>query len=84
MKYIVFGSEARLQGITSAQLFIGTKSKLTKVFGMRTESEGPDMLLEFLRDNGASYPLTSDYSKMQTGVSFKNILRRYKSKNIKK
>ena len=61
--------------ITCAPLFVGTKSKLTKVFGMRTESEGPDALVDFIRDNGAPYALRSDNPQIQTGVSFKSILR---------
>jgi len=32
----IFSSETGLGGITCAQLFVGTKSKLTKVFGMHT------------------------------------------------
>ena len=36
----LFSSEVGLGGITCAQLFVGTQSKLTKVFGMRSENEG--------------------------------------------
>ena len=73
----MFSSTPGLGGITCAQLFCGRMSKFTKVYGMRTESEGPDALLDFIRDNGAPHALRSDNSKMQTGNAFRNILRRY-------
>lgn len=44
---------------------------------MRTESEGPDALEDFFRDNGVPYALHSDNSKMQTGMSFQKIMRKY-------
>ena len=57
----LFSSKVGLGGITCAQLFVG---KLTKVFGMRTENEGPDALVDFIRDSGAPYALKSHNSKM--------------------
>eukprot|EP00957_Ditylum_brightwellii_P078212 5946790-Ditylum_brightwellii.AAC.1 len=33
----LFSSEPGLGGVTCVQLFVGTSSKLTKVFGMKTE-----------------------------------------------
>ena len=77
----LFSSTPGLGGITCAQLFVGMKSKLTKVFGMRTENEGPDALEDFIRDNGAPYALSSDNSKMQMGTSFKKVLRRFNIKS---
>eukprot|EP00957_Ditylum_brightwellii_P180597 13756418-Ditylum_brightwellii.AAC.1 len=78
-----FSSESGLGGVTYAQLFVRTSSKLTKVFGMKTESEGPDAFEDFIRDNRAPYTLRSNKAKMQTGVSFRKILRKYniRSKN---
>eukprot|EP00957_Ditylum_brightwellii_P147392 11223810-Ditylum_brightwellii.AAC.1 len=73
----LFSSEVGLGGITCVQLYVGTQSKLTKVFGMRTESEGPQAFDDFIRDNGAPYTLRSNNAKMQIGISFKNILRKY-------
>eukprot|EP00957_Ditylum_brightwellii_P035168 2666262-Ditylum_brightwellii.AAC.1 len=35
----LFSSEPGLGGVTCAQLFVETSSKLTKVFGMKTENE---------------------------------------------
>ena len=44
---------------------------------MRTENEGPQAFEDFIRDNGAPYALRSDNARMQTGISFKQILRKY-------
>eukprot|EP00957_Ditylum_brightwellii_P130804 9978255-Ditylum_brightwellii.AAC.2 len=49
-----FSSEPGLGGVTCAQLFVGTSSKLTKVFGMNTENEGLDAYEDLIRDNGAT------------------------------
>ena len=73
-KDTMFSSIPGLGGITCAQLFCGRKSKFTKMYGIRTESEGPDALLDFMRDNGAPQALCSDNSKVQTGQAFQNIL----------
>eukprot|EP00957_Ditylum_brightwellii_P209441 15361783-Ditylum_brightwellii.AAC.1 len=56
-------------------------SKLTKVFGMKTENEGPDTFEDFIRGNGAPYVLRSDNAKIQTGLSFRKILRKYNTKS---
>eukprot|EP00957_Ditylum_brightwellii_P005992 453688-Ditylum_brightwellii.AAC.1 len=73
----LFSSEVGLDVITCAQLFVGMQSKLTKVYGLRTESQGPQAFQDFIWDNGAPYALCSNNSKMQTGISFTNILKRY-------
>eukprot|EP00957_Ditylum_brightwellii_P108406 8270080-Ditylum_brightwellii.AAC.1 len=65
----LFSLEPGLGGVICAQLCVGTSSKLTKVFGMKTENEGPDGFEYFIQDNGAPNVLRSDNSKMQTGVS---------------
>eukprot|EP00957_Ditylum_brightwellii_P162747 12393339-Ditylum_brightwellii.AAC.1 len=44
----LFSLEPGLGGITCAQLFIEMSSKLTKVFGMKTENEGPDTFEDFI------------------------------------
>eukprot|EP00957_Ditylum_brightwellii_P139241 10612362-Ditylum_brightwellii.AAC.1 len=76
-----FASEAGLGGITCAQLYVDTESKLTKVFGVRTESVGPDTFQDFIRENGAPYALKSDNAKMQTGPKFTQILCKYNIKS---
>ena len=47
---------------------------------MRSESEGPDALQDFIRENGNPYAIKSDNFKIQVGELFKKILRRF---NIK-
>eukprot|EP00957_Ditylum_brightwellii_P197487 15046876-Ditylum_brightwellii.AAC.1 len=73
--------EVGLGGVPCAQLFVGTESKLTQIFGMRAENEGPQAFHDFIRENGAPYALRSNNSKMQTGISFTNILRKYSIKS---
>eukprot|EP00957_Ditylum_brightwellii_P113036 8619420-Ditylum_brightwellii.AAC.1 len=51
----LFSSELGLGEVSCAQLFVGTSSKLTKVFGMINENEGPDAFEDFIQDNGAPY-----------------------------
>eukprot|EP00957_Ditylum_brightwellii_P172086 13101088-Ditylum_brightwellii.AAC.1 len=73
----LFSSELGLGGVTCAQLFVETSSKLTKVFGTKTENEGLAVFEDFIQDNGAPYALRSDNAKMQTGVSFRKILHKH-------
>eukprot|EP00957_Ditylum_brightwellii_P147618 11241961-Ditylum_brightwellii.AAC.1 len=63
----LFSSETGLGGITCAQLFVGTTSKITRIFRIRTESEGPDSFEDFIQENGAPHALQSNNAKMQTG-----------------
>ena len=63
----LFASVDGIGGITCAQIFTGTKSKFTQVYGLQRESDGPDALEDFIRSFGAPYALCSDNSKMQTG-----------------
>eukprot|EP00957_Ditylum_brightwellii_P038131 2883497-Ditylum_brightwellii.AAC.2 len=44
---------------------------------MQTGSKGLDTFKDFIRDNSALYALRSDNSKVQIGVSFKHILKKY-------
>eukprot|EP00957_Ditylum_brightwellii_P027190 2055073-Ditylum_brightwellii.AAC.1 len=80
----LFSLEPGLGGATCAQLFVGTSLKLTKVFVIKTENEGPDAFEDLIWDNGAPYTLRNDNAKMQTGASFRKTLRKYniRSENI--
>ena len=63
---------------TCMQIFVGSRSSMyTKVYGMRTESEGPATLEQFITDVGAPYHLLSDNAKMETSRAWKDILRKY-------
>ena len=76
----LFASVDGIGGITCAQIFTGTRSKFTQIFGLKTESEGPEALEDFIRNFGAPYALRSDNAKMQTSHLFNKIMRKY---NIK-
>eukprot|EP00957_Ditylum_brightwellii_P137329 10469788-Ditylum_brightwellii.AAC.1 len=43
---------------------------------MQTESEGPGVFKDSIRDNGALYALQSNNTKMQPGLSFRKVLRK--------
>eukprot|EP00957_Ditylum_brightwellii_P156614 11920083-Ditylum_brightwellii.AAC.1 len=64
----MFSSEPGLGGISCSQLFVGLISKLTKIFDMMTESEGPAASEDFICENRAPYALRSDNAKMQIGI----------------
>ena len=76
----LFSSEDAFGGISCAQLYVGLKSLFVALYGMKTESEGPDTLEDFIREFGAPYNLRNDNSKMQLGNNFREVLRKY---NIK-
>ena len=44
---------------------------------MKTESEGPTALRDFIRQVGVSFSLRNDNSKMQTGKAFMDICNVY-------
>ena len=61
---------------TCAQIFSGKKSLFSKVYGMTTESEGPEALESFIADVGAPFHILSDNAKMETSKAWKDILRK--------
>eukprot|EP00957_Ditylum_brightwellii_P142573 10862035-Ditylum_brightwellii.AAC.1 len=77
----LFSFEPGLGSITCAQLFVGSKSKLTKIYDMRTESEDHDAFDGFIHKNGAPYAIISGNAKMQIGISFTKILCKYNNKS---
>ena len=44
-------------------------------YGMGTESQGPDALLEYFRQEGVPMSLTWDNAKMQASTVWNDILR---------
>ena len=46
-------------------------------YGFQTESEGPDCLLDFFRKEGVPISILNDNSKMQTGKTWTEYLRRF-------
>jgi Reverse transcriptase (RNA-dependent DNA polymerase) len=64
-------------GANMVQLYTGIKSLITAIFPMKTESEMPGTLLDFIRKLGAPNGLFSDNAKVQIGKTVQTILRMY-------
>ena len=59
------------------QHFVGLETYCEHNYGMVRESEGPDSLLDFFRQEGVPTTLVRDNSKMQTSKTWNDYLRRY-------
>jgi hypothetical protein len=64
-------------GATCAQIFVGTSSLVTDVYGMKTESQFVHALEDNIRERGAMNKLLSDRAKSETSLKTKDILRAY-------
>jgi hypothetical protein len=64
-------------GATMVQLYCGTTSLITAIFPMKSESEMPGTLQDFIRKLGAPNGLFSDNAKVQIGKAVQTILRMY-------
>ena len=73
----LFASDTGYGGVSCAQIFAGSKSLYTKVFGMKTENEGPTALEDFVQGTGAPHTLWSDNAKMQCGNLWWKVLQKY-------
>jgi len=60
-------------GKTSAQVFVGVKSKYASVHGMHSVSELPEVLKDFILDTGAPHTLISDNHNAETSEKVKKI-----------
>ena len=69
-------------GSTCSQPYCGNKSSFTHVFGIKTKSDMPGTLMDFIRTFGAMKGLFSDNYKFQTGAAIKDILRQYNIDDI--
>ena len=58
-----------------AQLFVGTKSLVSDVYGMRFKSQFVNSLQDVIRERGAPTKLISDSAKEETSNKVKEILR---------
>jgi len=72
-----FSTVTSYEGYNGAQAFFGIMSKFMSHYGFKTESEGPDCLLDFFRKEGVPISILSDNSKMQTGKAWEDYLRRF-------
>ena len=62
-------------GSTCAQVFVGKQSKFSDVFGMRTDSQFVDTLMDVIRKRGAMDQLVSDRAQVEISTKVKDILR---------
>ena len=62
---IYFASEKSIEGYYCAQVFFGMTSKMLHVAGMKTESEFPDVYLDFIRQHGIPSALQRDNAKSE-------------------
>jgi hypothetical protein len=60
-----FSSDKSIEGYYCAQVFFGMTSKSLFVAGMKTESEFPDVYLDFIRQNGIPSTLRRDNAKSE-------------------
>jgi hypothetical protein len=72
-----FSTTTSYEGYNCAQVFHGVTSKTTSHYGMARESQGPDALLDFFRNEGVPISMTRDNSKMQTGILWNEYMQRY-------
>ena len=73
----IFSATASFEGYNAAQPFVGVKSKYRKIYGMKSESGGPDALLDFFRQEGVPLSIVRDNSKMQASQAWTDYCRRF-------
>jgi hypothetical protein len=64
-------------GETYAQFFVGTRSLLSSVHGMKTPAQFPGVLTDEIIDRGAPTKLVSDSAQFETSKEVRNVLRTY-------
>ena len=62
-------------GSTSAQIFVGTESLLTDVYGMKSDKQFVNTLEDNIRDRGAPTKLISDRAQVEISNKVQDILR---------
>jgi hypothetical protein len=72
-----FSRVTSYEGYNCAQVFYGMGSKMLSHYGMVRESNGPEVLLDFFRQEGVPISLTRDNSKMQASQIWTEYCRRY-------
>jgi hypothetical protein len=62
-------------GITSAQLFVGTKTHTADVYPIKSDKQFVNMLLDNITQRGAPTKLISDRAQVEISERFKQVLR---------
>jgi hypothetical protein len=70
-----FANDKSIEGYYCAQVFFGMTSKMIFVAGMKTESEFPDVYLDFIRQYGIPSALRRDNAKSEMIQRVKQIHR---------
>ena len=72
----VFSSTPAINGSARmAQLFVGTSSLVSDIYGIKTESQFVQTLQDVIRDRGAPTKLISDRAQVEISNKAKDILR---------
>jgi len=77
-----FATTKAIGGETMVQLYAGRKSMFTAVYGMKSETQMPETLQDFIRQWGAMQGLKSDNAKAQLSAKVLDILRMYNIKDM--
>jgi hypothetical protein len=72
-----FSTVTSFEGYNVCQAFTANKSKVVSQYGMKSEGQGPDALLDFFRQEGVPISITRDNSKMQAGKLWTQYCRNY-------
>jgi hypothetical protein len=70
-----FASEKSIEGYYYSQVFFGITSKVLHVAGMKSESEFPDVYLDFIREHGILSALRPDNAKSDINKRVRQIHR---------
>ena len=62
-------------GYTIAQVYYGTKSHVTDVFGVKMEKQFVNTLQDNIKDQGAMDKLITDSAQSETSTKVKNVLQ---------
>lgn len=62
-------------GVTMAQIFVGTTSKVIDVYPLKVESQFVNALEDVIRERGAPNRLISDSAKVETSLKVQTLLR---------
>ena len=65
------------EGYNCVQSFYGVNSKTMSHYGMQNESQGPQALQDYFRQEGVPLSMIRDNAKMQSGKLWTEYLRRY-------
>ena len=72
-----FATVTSYEGYNVFQLFVGLNSYYVSIYGLQSEGQGPNALLDHFRNEGVPLSMRRDNSKMQAGNIWREYLRRY-------